>query len=66
MRGFFTKMWIKFIPENYEKKEYDIMLFSGQQINYCWPNAGKFNQMKLPLKQTPYEDVEFVRDSLYG
>lgn len=60
-----TAKWIKFIPEDYEKKEYDILLFSGEQRNCCWPNAGKFMSLKNQ-KSVAYEDVEFVRDSLYG
>ena len=45
----------------YEKTEYDIMLFNGKVFHNCWPNAGKFHtQDGLSIDG---EQVEFFKES---
>jgi hypothetical protein len=56
--------WEKYTE--YDKFEYDLLLFDGTQINNVYPNDGKFYIVHTPSKtfidcQILEEEVEFIR-----
>lgn len=59
------KGYRKYDPkEGYEKKEYDIVLKSGKEIIWTWPNAGKFIWLEDGETTFPESQVAYVRPSI--